>query len=73
VKDLYEELMSAYYDLKTEIKNRNKYLFERWKAGGFIIDEDIISGYPNLQKVLEELGEFDDEETEDFEEEEDEN
>lgn len=28
-----------------------------WKAGGFIIDEDIMSMYPNLGQVIETIPE----------------
>lgn len=50
-----------YYQIKKEIKNKNKNLYERWKAGGFLVDSNIISDYPTIEKVIEEIGEFDDE------------
>lgn len=52
-----DELYCLYGDIKNEVRRLDKYLFERWKAGGFLIDEDIISGYPNLSKCLEILQE----------------
>lgn len=56
VEDYYQ-LMELYQDVKSEIKRRDKRLFERWKAGGFIIDEDILSMYPNLTQCIESLDE----------------
>ena len=53
-----DELYCLYNDIKNEIRRKDKYLYERWKAGGFLIDEDIISGYPNLSKCLETLQEI---------------
>lgn len=53
-----DELYCLYNDIKNEIRRKDKYLYERWKAGGFLIDEDIISGYPNLSKCLETLQVF---------------
>lgn len=47
-----DELYCLYNDIKNEIRRKDKYLYERWKAGGFLIDEDIISGYPNLCECL---------------------
>lgn len=48
-----DELYFLYCRVKSEVRSLDKYLFERWKAGGYLIDEDIISGYPNLSQVLE--------------------
>ena len=51
----YKELMDLYMDIKRDIKCANTRLFERWKAGGFCIDPDIMSMYPDLGKVIEKL------------------
>jgi hypothetical protein len=45
--------MGMYEDLKRELRRRNPREFERWKAGGFLIDSDIISMYPTLGVALE--------------------
>jgi hypothetical protein len=60
LQEQYNELMGLYCDIKADIKRKNKLLFERWKAGGFIIDEDIMSMYPNLGEVIEQLGDNED-------------
>ena len=52
-----EDLMSLYCDIKHEVKMRNPLLYERWKAGGFLVDDDIYSMYPSLSKVVELLAE----------------
>ena len=50
-----DELYSLYQGIKNEIRHLDKYLYERWKAGGYIIDEDIMSMYPNLSQCCEKL------------------
>jgi hypothetical protein len=65
-----DEFLCLYEEIKREIRSRNKHLYEQWKAGGFLIDSDILSMYPHIQKVVEQLEEDnEDEEDEDEEEE----
>ena len=64
---MYDDLMSIYHDIKREVRRRDKHLYERWKAGGFLVDDDILSMYPDLGKVVEQLGDEDDEDDEDDE------
>lgn len=51
----FEKLMELYNSVKREIRQRDKHLYERWKAGGFCIDSDILSMYPSLPEVMESL------------------
>lgn len=53
--ELHEILIEVYNEIKNRIRRKNKTIFERWKAGGFIIDSDIMSMYPNVETVIEEL------------------
>jgi hypothetical protein len=57
----FEEMMELYNELKQEIRHKDKHLYERWKAGGFIVDEDIVSMYPHMGEVVESLDCEDDE------------
>jgi hypothetical protein len=43
-----DKLMDLYHEIKEEIRKEEKHFFERWKAGGFLIDPDIVSMYPIL-------------------------
>lgn len=52
-----DELYCLYGDIKNEIRRKDKRLYERWRSGGFLIDEDIMSMYPNLSQCLEKLKE----------------
>lgn len=56
-----EELNDALQDCLAEIKERcrrqAKCTYERWKAGGFLVDSDIISMYDNVYDVVEALQE----------------
>jgi hypothetical protein len=64
VQQILEEFLEAYDFLKRYIKGKDRHQFERWKAGGYIIDPDIMSMYPNLEQVLESLEPDEDEEDE---------
>lgn len=55
VTQSYEVMMKAYNAFKKLIRSKDKHLFERWKAGGYIIDDDIISMYPNATEVYEQM------------------
>ena len=68
LQESFDEMMSLYEDIKSEVKRRNKHAYESWKAGGFLIDDDIISMYPYLGKVVESLTEEVEEEEEEEEE-----
>lgn len=50
-----DEMLGLFEEIKHEVRSRDKRLFERWKAGGFIIDSNILSMYPNIEQVLESL------------------
>lgn len=69
IEQSVEELLSLYNEIKREIKNKHPYWYERWKAGGFLVDNDIVSMYPCLENVLE-LEEEEEESEEDEESEE---
>lgn len=55
--DDINQLIELYQSVKRQIRQQDKHLFERWKAGGFLVDNDIISMYPNLQQIAETLEE----------------
>ncbi len=62
-----ELVLDSYAAIKEEVRRKDSYLYERWKAGGFLVDGDILSDYPNLEQVVDEM-----ESTEELESEEDE-
>lgn len=47
------DCMHKFNTIKNEIRRDFPGLYERWKAGGFLVDEDIISMYPNMQNIYE--------------------
>jgi hypothetical protein len=49
----YEKLMDLYADIKRDIRLKDPIFYERWKAGGFLVDEDIMSMYPHLGQFPE--------------------
>lgn len=55
-----EQMLDLFSQIKEEVRNRDKHLYERWKAGGFIVDNDILSMYPNVEQVVNQLAEEDD-------------
>lgn len=50
-----DRLLTAYTEVKRSVRTADARLYERWKAGGFIVDSDIVSHYPNIEEVIEEL------------------
>lgn len=62
MEEKLEQLMDLYNELKEEIRRKNPYEYERWKAGGFLVDSDPMSMYPHISQVVEScLDEEDDE------------
>ena len=56
-----DQLLCLYGEIKEEIRRTDKSLYERWKAGGFLVDDNIVSMYPALQEVSDCLPEEDEE------------
>lgn len=55
ILQFYEELCEAYTAIKRYVRLQDPYLLEQWKAGGFLVDDTILSMYPNLDEVMEKL------------------
>lgn len=54
------EVLAVGFDLiKYRVQKVDKHLYERWKAGGFLVDDDIVSMYPNMSKVVESIDDDD--------------
>lgn len=51
--DKIDEFLCLYNEIKDEIRQKDKWFYERWKAGGFLVDEDIISMYPHIGQFVE--------------------
>lgn len=62
----FNKLMDLYHSIKQEVQRKDHHLYARWKAGGFLIDNDIISMYPNLEQVVESLASQEEEEEGDY-------
>lgn len=61
-----EEINNGMEYIKRICKENDKNLYERWKAGGFIVDTNIVSMYPNVDEVVESLMEEEEEEEGEF-------
>lgn len=73
LQELYEQLMDIYADLKRDVRIRNRHFYERWKAGGFRIDEDVLDAvYPNLGEMPELADDYEDEQGDEDEDEDEE-
>ena len=58
LSDKLENMLDLFYQIKQEVKKRDRHLYEQWKAGGFLVDEDIMSMYPNCRQAVESLSEM---------------
>lgn len=56
VEQAYDKMMILHEKFKEYVQKKNPHLYERWKAGGFMVDDGFISMYPDLKQVLQELG-----------------
>lgn len=65
------DLEKAFNEVKSSLKTANPKLYERWKAGGFLIDDDIVSMFPTISELREDIE--NQEVTEEDEDEEEEN
>lgn len=63
------DLCGLFQEVKKEVRERDEFLYEQWEAGGFIVDTNVLSMYPNIEEVVEQLGDEDhDEEEEEMDE-----
>lgn len=51
----FTSFMESYNKIKNEVSKRDSHRYERWKAGGFVIDTTIVSMYDNLEDVIESI------------------
>ena len=49
------ELMRLFASIKQRIRKLSRHKYEAWKAGGFLIDTSVVSMYPNLEELVEEI------------------
>lgn len=59
IREQYEQMMELYDSLKQKVRQTDKHLYERWKAGGFLVDGDIFSDYPTLDECVDAIEDFD--------------
>lgn len=57
LNEAYEQLSEAFETFRQLVRRTDERIYERWKAGGFIVSEDIISMYPNITEVYDSLNE----------------
>jgi len=55
LKQALDDTLEAYERLKHQIRYLDQTLYERWRAGGFQIDEDILTIYPTAEWIVKEL------------------
>ena len=45
-------ILELFEEVKREIQKVNASFYERWKAGGFLIDSSICSMYPSIADAV---------------------
>ena len=53
INELVDQLYCDFDQIKRIVKEKDKHLYDRWAAGGFLIETNLVSMYPNIQEVLE--------------------
>lgn len=57
LRELADNLFADLQEIKREVRKRDPHLYERWKAGGFMVDDGFVSMYPDLIRVVDALPE----------------
>ena len=52
VQNALESVLENFEYLKRIVRENDKYLYERWKAGGFSVDGNFLSSYPAIDEVV---------------------
>lgn len=65
LREKLDLLLVTYQEIKQAVRKADSYQFERWKAGGFLVDDDIFSHYPNIGEVIDKLDGYEEDETDD--------
>ena len=68
LQGLFDTMVTSLEEAKRLVRQYDRHTYERWAAGGFLIDDSIMSMYPSLQRILEEMGEEEETSEEDEEE-----
>jgi hypothetical protein len=55
VQEKLDRMMDLFDEIKEIVRRRNTKLFNRWKAGGFIVCDDVHSTYPSIRDVVADL------------------
>jgi hypothetical protein len=67
-EEITEEFVADFLDkyelIKEYIRRTNTRAYDRWKAGGFIVDHNVVSMYPTLLQTVEDVGYENEEENE---------
>lgn len=55
------EFCDLYDRIKREIKSKYPTFYQRWKVGGYLVDGDVVSMYPIITEILDDLVDMGDE------------
>jgi uncharacterized membrane protein len=61
LKEKLQKMLDLYVEIKEEVQRKDPDLYERWKAGGFLVDSSIVSYYPDIDSVVESIKEEEEE------------
>lgn len=65
LKSLFKDFMGDFRYFKDFIKSTNRAAYENWKAGGFLVDNNIVSMYNTMEQAFDSaLDNLEDEEEE---------
>lgn len=65
LKSVFDAFMTDFVFLKEFIKSTDRASYENWKAGGFLVDNNIVSMYNTMEQAFESaLGNLEEEEEE---------
>ena len=53
LKSVFDAFMTDFVFLKEFIKSADRAAYENWKAGGFLVDNDILSMYNTMEQAFD--------------------
>lgn len=56
LQETLEKLQDAFYEFDLALKNADRNVWNRWKAGGKMVSDEFVTNYPSAQQAVDELG-----------------
>lgn len=52
MQDMFNNFIRDYKSIQQFVKDYNKQVYEQWKAGGFLVEDDLSEMYPSIKRAF---------------------